>query len=89
MFNKLKLLNYIKTEKITTQHCDEDVTLYIGLKIEMKNSNSIDEVQYSDVNVHETNSFFRPNFQFVSISKRNVLFYPYITMIEMKIKTNL
>jgi hypothetical protein len=42
----------------------------------------------SDVNVHETNSFFRPNFQFVSISKRNVLFYPYITMNEMKIKTN-
>jgi hypothetical protein len=42
----------------------------------------------SDVNVHKTNSFLRLNFQFVSISKRNVLFYPYITVIEMKIKTN-
>jgi hypothetical protein len=46
-------------------------------------------LQISDINVHETNSFFRPNFQFVSISKQNVLFYPYINMIEMKIKTNL
>jgi hypothetical protein len=27
----------------------------------------------SDVNVHKTNSFLRPNFQLVSISKRNVL----------------
>jgi hypothetical protein len=27
----------------------------------------------SDVNVHKTNSFFMPNFQFVSISKQNVL----------------
>jgi peroxiredoxin family protein len=42
----------------------------------------------SDVNVHKTNSFLRPNFQFILISKRNVLFYPYITMIEKKIKTN-
>jgi hypothetical protein len=41
----------------------------------------------SDVNVHKTNLFFRPNFQFVSISKRNVLFYSYITTNEMKIKT--
>jgi hypothetical protein len=44
-------------------------------------------IVHSDVNVHETNSFFRPNFHFVSILKRNVLFYPYITMNEMKIKT--
>jgi hypothetical protein len=42
----------------------------------------------SDVNVHKTNSFLKLYFQFVSISKRNVLFYPYITMIEMKIKNN-
>jgi hypothetical protein len=42
----------------------------------------------SDVNVHKTNLFLRPNFYFVSISKLNVLFYPYITVIEMKIKTN-
>jgi hypothetical protein len=42
----------------------------------------------SYVNVHETNLFFGPNFQFVSISKENVLFYSYITMIKMKIKTN-
>jgi hypothetical protein len=41
-----------------------------------------------DVNVHKTNSFLKLNFQFVSISKRNLLFYPYITMIETKIKTN-
>jgi hypothetical protein len=43
----------------------------------------------SDVNVHKTNLFLRPYFQFVSISKRNDLFYPYLTVIEMKIKTNL
>jgi hypothetical protein len=45
-------------------------------------------VRCSDVNVNKTNSFLKPNFQFVSMSKRNVLFYPYITVIEMKIKTN-
>jgi hypothetical protein len=28
-----------------------------------------------DVNVHKTNSFFIPDFQFVSISKRNVIIY--------------
>jgi hypothetical protein len=28
--------------------------------------------------VHKTNSLLRPNFQFVSISKRNDLFYPYV-----------
>jgi hypothetical protein len=42
----------------------------------------------SDVNVDKTNSFLMLNFQFVSISKRNVLFYPYITLIKMIIKTN-
>jgi hypothetical protein len=35
-----------------------------------------------DVNVHKTNSFFRLNFQFVSISKRNVSFYSGIAVIE-------
>jgi hypothetical protein len=45
-------------------------------------------VPTSDVNVHKTISFLKLNFQFVSISKRNEFFYPYITMIEMKIKTN-
>jgi hypothetical protein len=43
----------------------------------------------SDANVHKTNSFFKLNFQFVSISQQNKLFYSYITMIETKIKTNL
>jgi hypothetical protein len=38
----------------------------------------------SDVNVHETNSFFKANFQFVSISKRNVVFYSYIALSESK-----
>jgi ABC-type Na+ transport system ATPase subunit NatA len=50
-------------------------------------SNKIELI--SDVNLHKTNLFFRLNFQFVSISKRNILFYPYITVIEVKIKTNL
>jgi hypothetical protein len=45
-------------------------------------------VRTSDVQVYKINSFLRPNFQFVSISKRNFLFYPYMTVIEMKIKTN-
>jgi uncharacterized protein (DUF1800 family) len=40
----------------------------------------------SDVNVHETNSFFKANFQFVSISKRNVVFYSYIALSESKIR---
>jgi hypothetical protein len=43
-------------------------------------------VTSSDVNVHKTNSFFRLNFQFVSISKRNVLFYSGIAVIERKLK---
>jgi hypothetical protein len=47
-----------------------------------------DPVAASDVNMHKTNSFLKLNFQFVSISKRNELFYPYITMIETNIKTN-
>jgi hypothetical protein len=42
----------------------------------------------SDVNVHKTNSFLKLNFQFVPKLKRNVLFYPYITVIKTKIKTN-
>jgi hypothetical protein len=33
------------------------------------------EVRSRDVNVHKTNSFFIPDFQFVSISKRNVIIY--------------
>jgi hypothetical protein len=41
----------------------------------------------SDVNVHKTNSFLRANIQFVSISKRNEMFYAYFTVIEMRIKT--
>jgi hypothetical protein len=40
----------------------------------------------SDVNVHKTNSFFKANFQFVSISKRNVVFYSYIALGESKIR---
>jgi hypothetical protein len=32
-------------------------------------------IQTRDVNMHKTNSFFRPNFQFVSISKLNVIIY--------------
>jgi hypothetical protein len=40
----------------------------------------------SDVNVHKTNSFFKANFQFVSISKRNVVFYSYINLSESKIR---
>jgi hypothetical protein len=45
-------------------------------------------VEISDVNVHKTNSFFGPIFQFVSISKRSSSFYSYITMIESKIRPN-
>jgi hypothetical protein len=37
--------------------------------------------------MHKTNSFLRHNFQFVSISKQNVWFYSYVTVIERKIKT--
>jgi hypothetical protein len=40
----------------------------------------------SDVNVHETNSLFKANFQFVSISKRNVVFYSHISLRESKIR---
>jgi hypothetical protein len=40
----------------------------------------------SDVNVHKTNSFFRLNFQFISISKRNVWFYSGIAVIESQLK---
>jgi hypothetical protein len=40
----------------------------------------------SDVNVHETNSFFKANFQFVSISKQNVVFYSYVALSESKIR---
>jgi hypothetical protein len=39
-----------------------------------------------DVNVHKTNSFFSRNFQLVSISKRNVLFYSGIAVIKRKQK---
>jgi hypothetical protein len=42
---------------------------------------------YSNVNVYKTNSFFRPNLQFVSISKRNVLFYSHIAVIGSKKRT--
>jgi hypothetical protein len=45
-------------------------------------------VRFSYVNVHKPNLLLRPNFQFVSIWKQNVLVYPYITVIKMKIKTN-
>jgi hypothetical protein len=41
----------------------------------------------SDVIVHKTNLFLGPNFQFISISTRNVLFYSYFTVIKRKIKT--
>jgi hypothetical protein len=43
-------------------------------------------VTVRDVNVHKTNSFFRLNFQFVSISKLNVLFYSCIAVIESQLK---
>jgi hypothetical protein len=33
------------------------------------------DVGIRDVNVHKNNSFFKPSFQFVSISKRNVVIY--------------
>jgi hypothetical protein len=36
--------------------------------------------------MHKTNSFFRLNFQFVSISKRNVSFYSGIAVIESQLK---
>jgi hypothetical protein len=38
-----------------------------------------------DVNVHKTNSFFWPTFQFVSISKRNVFIYSWFFVNERKI----
>jgi hypothetical protein len=41
----------------------------------------------SDVNVHKTNSFFGPNFQFVSITKRYDLFYSFLAVIESKIRS--
>jgi hypothetical protein len=34
-----------------------------------------EEIVSREVNVHKTNSFFRPNFQFVSISKQHVIIY--------------
>jgi hypothetical protein len=40
----------------------------------------------SDVNVHKTNSFLRPNFQFVSISKLNVIIYSWLVKNEREIK---
>jgi hypothetical protein len=43
-------------------------------------------LQNRDVNVHKNNWFFRLNFQFVSISKRNFLFYSGIAVIESKLK---
>jgi hypothetical protein len=45
--------------------------LVVGFMIEGLKEDLMD----SDVNVHKTNSFFRPDFQFVSISKRNVIIY--------------
>jgi predicted DNA-binding transcriptional regulator len=43
-------------------------------------------VVISDVNVHKTNSFLRLNFQFVLISKRNVIIYSWLVENERKIK---
>jgi hypothetical protein len=39
-----------------------------------------------DVNVHKINSFLRPDFQFVSISKRNVIIYSWLVVNERRIK---
>jgi hypothetical protein len=44
-------------------------------------------IKSSDVNVHKTNLFLNPNFQFVSISKQNETFYASFGVIERKIKT--
>jgi hypothetical protein len=38
----------------------------------MCDNSSVVMMPGSDVNVHKTNSFLRPNFQFISISKRFV-----------------
>jgi hypothetical protein len=53
----------------------------------MSQGTSLSHDANSDVNVHKTNLFFRANFQFISISNRNEMFYAYFIVIEMKIKT--